>query len=41
MRRVFEKTSSAEYVNGARHEGSFDFETMLEAIQARMQGLAA
>jgi protein-disulfide isomerase len=29
------------FINGRRHEGSFDFETMLEAIQARMQGLAA
>jgi protein-disulfide isomerase len=29
------------FINGARHEGSFDFETMLEAIQARVQGLAA
>jgi protein-disulfide isomerase len=29
------------FINGVRHEGSFDFETMLEAIQARMQGLAA
>jgi protein-disulfide isomerase len=29
------------FINGLRHEGSFDFETMLEAIQARMQGLAA
>jgi protein-disulfide isomerase len=29
------------FINGARHEGTFDFETMLEAIQARMQGLAA
>lgn len=29
------------FINGVRHEGSFDFETMLEVIQARMQGLAA
>jgi protein-disulfide isomerase len=29
------------FINGVRHEGSFDFETMFEAIQARMQGLAA
>jgi protein-disulfide isomerase len=29
------------FINGVRHEGSFDLETMLEAIQARMQGLAA
>jgi protein-disulfide isomerase len=29
------------FINGLRHEGSFDFETMLESIQARMQGLAA
>jgi protein-disulfide isomerase len=29
------------FINGVRHEGSFDFETMLEAIQARRQGLAA
>jgi protein-disulfide isomerase len=29
------------FINGVRHEGSFDFETMLEAIQARMTGLAA
>jgi protein-disulfide isomerase len=29
------------FINGVRHEGSFDVETMLEAIQARMQGLAA
>jgi protein-disulfide isomerase len=29
------------FIHGVRHEGSFDFETMLEAIQARMQGLAA
>ena len=28
------------FINGVRHEGSFDFESMLEAI-ARMQGLAA
>jgi protein-disulfide isomerase len=29
------------FINGVRHEGSFDFQSMLEAIQARMQGLAA
>ena len=29
------------FINGMRHEGSFDFESMLEAIQARMHGLAA
>ena len=29
------------FINGVRHEGSFDFETMLEAIQARMANLAA
>jgi protein-disulfide isomerase len=29
------------FINGVRHEGSFDFETMLEAIQSRMTGLAA
>jgi protein-disulfide isomerase len=29
------------FINGRRHEGSFDFETMLEAIQSRMQGIAA
>lgn len=29
------------FINGLRHEGSFDFETMLESIQARRQGLAA
>jgi protein-disulfide isomerase len=29
------------FINGLRHEVSFDFETMLEAIRARMQGLAA
>jgi protein-disulfide isomerase len=29
------------FINGVRHEGSFDFETMLEAIQVRMSNLAA
>lgn len=29
------------FINGRRHEGSFDFETMLEAIQARVRDLAA
>jgi protein-disulfide isomerase len=29
------------FINGVRHEGSFDLETMLEAIQARMANLAA
>ena len=29
------------FINGVRHEGSFDFETMLEAIQARLRNLAA
>jgi protein-disulfide isomerase len=29
------------FINGVRHEGSFDLETMLEAIQARMSNLAA
>jgi protein-disulfide isomerase len=29
------------FINGVRHEGSFDFETMLEAIRARMTNLAA
>jgi protein-disulfide isomerase len=29
------------FINGVRHEGSFDFETMLEAIQARMTNIAA
>ena len=29
------------FINGVRHEGSFDYETMLEAIQARMRGIAA
>jgi protein-disulfide isomerase len=29
------------FINGVRHEGSFDFESMLEAIQARLRNLAA
>ncbi|HXN51901.1 MAG TPA: DsbA family protein [Candidatus Acidoferrum sp.] len=29
------------FINGVRHEGAFDFETMLDAIQTRMTNLAA
>ena len=29
------------FINGVRHEGAFDFETMLDAIQIRMTNLAA
>lgn len=29
------------FINAVRHEGSFDYETMLAAIQARVPGIAA